>query len=147
MASNQSHSEESSASGNEAIPAINFDDIIKKCIWCKEHKKLECGKKYCVDCARNKFKECMRCHMPYPNEKYFQKNQKRCNACQNKLTQERLKRENSRNSTKQNRKRSAKVLAAESDPDQMEDAKVAPTRFSQNKSKKTIGYIPIYMLQ
>lgn len=39
------------------------------------------------------FRECSRCHVPYPNKKYFKDNNKRCNACQQKSEREKEKRE------------------------------------------------------
>ena len=93
----------------------------------------------------------MRCHLPYPDEKYFQKHDKRCNACQNKLMKERMKREIAKKQVKQHKKRSPVVLdpgldePAELEVDQLQPT---PSKFlRKSRKKKTIGYMPIYMLE
>lgn len=84
------HNMSSDSSGPE-----NFDQIVKACIWCGESNPLENNKNYCVACAEKCFRECCRCHKPYPNKRFFRYNDSRCNACQQKLLAERKKREKS----------------------------------------------------
>ena len=53
------------------------------------------GKKYCIVCNYNKYKECNTCHKLYPTSDFFsQNNPKRCNSCYDKLM---LKIEKSKN--------------------------------------------------
>jgi len=69
-------------------------DKKKKCIWCFG----ECTNKYyCTDCATKCQKECCRCHKPYPDLKYFTKNDKRCDSCEGKNINEKMKRSESKN--------------------------------------------------
>ena len=44
--------------------------------------KLAENKSYCPDCASNCKRECTVCHKPYPNLKFYEKHNKRCNSCQ-----------------------------------------------------------------
>ena len=67
--------------------------IKKRCNWCNRHDELFDGKPYCVKCSEKLFRECGRCHRPFPHEKYFSKNEKRCNSCQDKYLSEKMKRE------------------------------------------------------
>ena len=80
----------SSDSDSEMI--TSFKDINKTCAWCKEYTKLKTGKSYCNDCSAKMYRECSRCHLPYPEAKYFARDSNRCNACQLKLEKERAKR-------------------------------------------------------
>lgn len=82
-----------SESLSESNDSINFEEIIKQCIWCNEAKKLENGKKYCHRCSQNMFRECTRCHKPFPHARFFKINEKRCNSCQQKFLAEKKKRE------------------------------------------------------
>lgn len=70
-----------------------FKGVKKTCNWCKEYKPLHEGKPFCADCHANMYKECTRCHLPYPKEIYFEMNDRRCNACQKKFLKEKQKRE------------------------------------------------------
>lgn len=70
----------------------------KRCCWCNQNSKLISNKPYCRKCSNNCYKECIRCHKPYPSEKYFEKNDSRCNACQEKYLREKTKREQKKKS-------------------------------------------------
>ena len=85
-----SHSESSLSDSSESI---NFDEIIKPCNWCNEANKLQSGKKFCERCSHNMFQECIRCHKPYPDERFFKNHKKRCNSCHQKILLEKKKRE------------------------------------------------------
>ena len=53
------------------------------CNWCGTTEvKLAENKPYCPDCASNSKRECTVCHKPYPNLKFYEKHNKRCNSCQ-----------------------------------------------------------------
>ena len=53
------------------------------CNWCGTTEvKLAGNKPYCPDCASNCKRECIVCHKPYPNLKFYKKHSKRCNSCQ-----------------------------------------------------------------
>lgn len=68
----------------------------KSCIWCgselNEHTTY-CKKPYCKTCNKKCVRECRRCHRPFPHIRYFYNaNDIRCKACQNKYCKEKLKR-------------------------------------------------------
>ena len=53
------------------------------CNWCGTTEvKLAENTPYCPDCASNCKRECIVCHKPYPNLKFYEKHSKRCNSCQ-----------------------------------------------------------------
>ena len=56
----------------------------KKCNWCGSVVLLSHGKPYCLPCSSHCYKECIRCHRPFPDKKYFKLNGKRCNSCERK---------------------------------------------------------------
>jgi hypothetical protein len=65
----------------------------KPCSWCaKTDITLAAGKSYCVVCSNAAYAECIRCHKPYPSQRFFTKHDTRCNSCQSKLEKERVKR-------------------------------------------------------
>lgn len=70
----------------------DFEDFKKACNWCNQTVKLEDNKPYCGKCSRNCYKECRRCHRPFPHERFFTKDENRCNTCQDKYLKEREKR-------------------------------------------------------
>jgi hypothetical protein len=74
----------------------------KRCNFCNRNTILADQKPYCTKCGEKCFRECSRCHKPYPSEKYFAKNDRRCNSCQDKFVREKLKREQ-KNNKKQER--------------------------------------------
>ena len=75
----------------------------KKCNWCCKKVELIEKKTYCKKCEENCERECIRCHRPFDDLKYFNKNEKRCDSCQLKYEKEKEKRtkiiETSSNST------------------------------------------------
>lgn len=89
-------------SSTDSDPEIisSFQEVSKTCVWCKEYTKLKHGKQYCTVCASKMYKECTRCHLPYPEAKYFLRDANRCNACQQKLEKERAKREKAKQALK-----------------------------------------------
>ena len=53
------------------------------CNWCGTTEiKLAENKPYCLDCTCNFKRECAVCHKPYPNLKFYEIHNKRCNSCQ-----------------------------------------------------------------
>ena len=53
------------------------------CNWCGTIEvKLAENKPYCLDCACNCKREYTVCHKLYPNLKFYEKHNKRCNSCQ-----------------------------------------------------------------
>lgn len=66
--------------------------MAKCCNWCFQKNEMKKDKPYCVLCSKNCFKECSRCHRPFPDKKYFGDNMVRCLACQRKYLKERIKR-------------------------------------------------------
>ena len=75
----------------------------KKCIWCCKKVELIEKKTYCKRCEEKCERECIRCHRPFDDLKFFSKNEKRCDSCQLKFEKEKEKRrvkiETSSNST------------------------------------------------
>lgn len=70
----------------------DMGEVKKRCNWCNALVKLVPNKPYCGKCSRNCFRECRRCHRPFPNERHFEKDENRCNACHEKYLKEREKR-------------------------------------------------------
>ena len=66
----------------------------KACNWCQRCVPLVNAKPYCKKCHNAAYKECVRCHRPLPDEKYFTEDeqQRRCNSCQRKYLLERNRR-------------------------------------------------------
>lgn len=62
----------------------------KQCNWCSAAGQLVTDKLYCTACAAKCYRECIRCHRPFPNKCYFRTNNKRCVSCQKKYLKERL---------------------------------------------------------
>jgi hypothetical protein len=60
---------------------------MKICNWCTENFDFKL-KPYCNKCKQHMYKECIRCHRPLNDIKYFTLNNKRCNACQRKYLKE-----------------------------------------------------------
>jgi len=79
-----------SESDSEVIQT--FQSNRKSCSWCKCPALLVEGKSYCQTCEEKMYKECSRCHLPYPDAKHFKTGQARCNSCQKKYEKEREKR-------------------------------------------------------
>jgi hypothetical protein len=65
-----------------------------KCNWCSEDNctPFAEGKKYCVDCGKVCFRECVTCHKPYTSAKSFEKSERRCNSCETRCQNAKLKR-------------------------------------------------------
>jgi hypothetical protein len=81
-------------SDNES--STDFEDVQKKCNYCSKFRQLVFKKPYCGRCENDMFRECRRCHKPYPDSKYFQLDSVRCNSCHPKYLKEREKREKKR---------------------------------------------------
>ena len=71
----------------------DFSDITARCNYCQKLTKLAPGKNYCLKCKARCFRECRRCHKPYDSEKFFQRDQLRCNSCFSRLLKERERRQ------------------------------------------------------
>ena len=65
---------------------------MKNCIWCRTLTRLIPSKFYCFKCQKTCFRECRRCHRPFPSPKYFTEDDIRCNSCQKKILLEKQKR-------------------------------------------------------
>ena len=76
----------------DMVTSFQTKSLAKTCAWCKTCKSLLSGKPYCSDCSEKMYKECSRCHLPYPEMKYFKLDKQRCNTCQKKYLIEREKR-------------------------------------------------------
>ncbi len=66
------------------------------CNWCGNQFSPTSKKRFCEKCASRCFKECSRCHRPFPEAKFFlDEKSKRCKACEKILKSARDKRLNS----------------------------------------------------
>ena len=68
---------------------VKKHSMLRECNWC--HIMIQTSPKqmyYCDDCKEKCFRECRRCHRPFREEKYFELDAKRCNACQRKYLRE-----------------------------------------------------------
>lgn len=77
------------------LEMMSSNELTTPCNWCNEHVAMKEGKPYCFDCASNMYKECLRCHRPYPDAKYFVEDtttHHRCNACHRKYIKEKERR-------------------------------------------------------
>ncbi len=65
------------------------------CNWCGTDSFVynEGGKRYCKDCEDKMFKECITCHKPYPTHHSFELNDERCNSCEKRYINSKIKRE------------------------------------------------------
>lgn len=72
--------------------ASSLAAVCKTCSWCKAYRPLAPNKTYCQSCSEKMFRECSRCHQPYPESKYFENGNRRCNSCQKKYLKEKEKR-------------------------------------------------------
>jgi hypothetical protein len=86
----------SSSDSDQSSIIHSFEANIKPCSWCKQLGTLERNKSYCEHCSAVMFRECIRCKLPYPDKKYFEKNDVRCNTCQLKYLKEKERREANR---------------------------------------------------
>ena len=117
-----------------------FEDIQKPCIWCRSYNKLAQGKKYCIKCSQNCFRECKRCHRPFDDQKYFQKDANRCNSCQTTYLKEKEKRQMKRqNANKDNEEAAAKQ--AKSGTEGKQDL---PFEIPEHMKLGKMAYIPIF---
>lgn len=68
----------------------------RTCAWCNTDDKsieLVAGKRYCFACDKNKYRECINCHLPYPDKKYFNtEDSEKCQNCEKKLEKQKKKR-------------------------------------------------------
>jgi hypothetical protein len=67
------------------------------CNWCgcgKSGDEMMVSKEYCLDCYQKCARECITCHKPYPSLKFFVKNEKRCNSCQTRYLNQKVKKQN-----------------------------------------------------
>ena len=80
----------------EAMADAAAAAVEKKCAWCNNNDsniKLVEGKRYCFACDKNKYKECNNCHLPYPDQKYFNtEDSEKCQSCERKLDKQKQKR-------------------------------------------------------
>lgn len=71
----------------------DFETHTKPCNWCGGFFPFVPGKQFCKKCGDAAFKECRRCHRPYPDESFFELDKERCTSCHKKYLIERTKRE------------------------------------------------------
>ena len=115
----------------------------KRCNWCNRISPLIDQKPYCAKCSEKLYKECTRCHRPFPSDKYFVKNDKRCNSCQEKYLREKFKRE------QKNKKKSEKNHSSSDDDCMPPEKKIKKSNVKfepmkvifKNKRKK---YLVVY---
>ncbi len=82
----------SDSDGDGIVTSFQVKPSSKTCSWCKTYKLLVPNKPYCLHCQDRMYKECSRCHQPYPESKYFKEDSQRCNSCHQKLLKERERR-------------------------------------------------------
>lgn len=75
----------------------DFDPVVlpeedQTCNYCNRRTALMPDKPYCGRCHGMMFRECKRCHKPFHLQRYFEKDELRCNSCFEKLQKERQKR-------------------------------------------------------
>ena len=73
----------------------------KTCNWCKAYTLLVPTKSYCLPCQGKMFRECSRCHFPFPDSKYFTGENRRCVACHKKYLKEKERRKQKQTTTDQ----------------------------------------------
>ena len=66
------------------------------CNWCGGKFSSAKSQHYCDKCAQYCFRECVRCHRPFPLAKYFRLSELRCNSCERKYRKEKERRNNSK---------------------------------------------------
>ena len=123
---------------SDIIYESDIDDTPKKkCNWCNTKTKLAPNKPYCYRCNEGLYRECSRCHRPYPSEKYFEKNDTRCNSCQEKYLREKEKRQQKKIAIKND-----KELASSDDDNSVKKRKVTEQKIDQyfpSKKKRKIS--------
>lgn len=117
----------------------------KKCNWCNMTVKLLSGKPYCNKCSRQCFKECRRCHRPFPHERYFELDENRCNACQKKYLKEREKRQQTKQKKEDGTEKS-KNIDTSSDEDSSGPPPSKIARKVPPNMKKQLYFIPLYKM-
>lgn len=70
----------------------DFEDFKKKCNWCFQYSRLVKGRNFCFKCESEAFRVCKRCKRPFPNARFFEFDETRCNTCFAKYTKEKEKR-------------------------------------------------------
>lgn len=86
------------------------------CNWCTNKLGQTDGKRYCQHCAEKMYRECKRCHRPFPEKRFYELDAERCNACQRKFLREKEKRENQkRQKTSNEENEYSKVERSESE--------------------------------
>ena len=80
---------EYSDSDFEPVMVADEDTV---CNYCNRRTPLMQEKPYCARCHSMMYRECKRCHKPFHLQRYFEKDELRCNACFEKLQKERMKR-------------------------------------------------------
>ena len=85
------------------------------CNWCATKLGASDCEKYCQNCSDIKYKECKRCHRPFPDERFFELDAERCNACQRKYLKVREKRSGSNSVSEKWNKRPKVVMSEEED--------------------------------
>ena len=107
------------------------DAAKKRCNWCNMLIKLLPNKPYCAKCSRGCFRECRRCHRPLPNERYFEKDENRCNSCHEKYQKEKKKREDKKRKELEKRNENSDVS---DNSETIEDA-ATPTTTKQTQKR------------
>ena len=55
-----------------------------KCNWCGHDTELVENRKYCHMCSECCVQECVQCHRPFNDLRFFELSKIRCNACERK---------------------------------------------------------------
>ena len=140
----------SSSDSDQSSVIQSFEVITKPCSWCKQLNPLEKNKAYCEQCSAGMFRECVRCKLPYPDKKFFEKNETLCNACQLKYLKERERRAAAKQQqqqrcsdaeTKLSTKRCGQKKKKIADEGDEEEPGSSPKKMKQ---QPTMGYIPVY---
>lgn len=114
--------------------STDFESEVKtRCCWCRRFVALLPKQKHCKDCDSKAFRLCSRCHVPFPDPKYFKLNANRCDSCQRKYLKEKLRRAE---------KQKEREAAAKSSDEEQKNEKIdRPEDGSrQNKLKRKITY-------
>lgn len=95
---------------------ISTSSTSKTCSWCKNFRLLLPNKSYCQSCFEKMHRECSRCHLPFPQSKYFQEGNRRCNSCHKKYLKEKEKRIQRQNQQQKQQTAATTSLSSSSSP-------------------------------
>lgn len=138
----------------------DFEDFKKKCSWCTNYCKLVKGKSYCQKCEDECYKECRRCKRPFPNARFFEFDETRCNTCHGKYKKEKEKRMAKKETPQQPQKdmrsqpqmvmtkqtcKKPKLSSNDENPTDVKETNETPTPTKSSRKRKR-GFIPVYFI-